>query len=286
MKRALTVFVAVLALALVPLGSAETSYTDPAGDSQGGPDVTKVAIDGDPVTGMIAVSATVPAYLPVTADALERYVDVWLDTDRNGDTGDPDDGTEYGLSAWNDPSGKRWAVGRWNGSEWDSIPLSPTMSFTRTGDVLRWTVSKADLGGATAFDFYVMAGIWDRAADKGVAVDYAPDGEEDWWTYQLSAVKPVIGKPVAVSAPVAGKRFTVAFPVVRSDDGTPLLTGIATCKTTVAGKTVPHTHTYKSGTVKATVVVPKAAKGKQLKIAVKVTAGTQAATKVVTFKVK
>ena len=98
-------------------------------------------------------------------------------------------------------------------------------------------------------------------------------------------VKPMIGKPAARTAPVAGKKFTVSFPIKSSVDGKPLTTGTAECKTTVAGKTVRHTHTFKGGILKATVKIPKAAKGKKLKIAVKVTAD-KTATKVFTFKVR
>lgn len=88
------------------------------------------------------------------------------------------------------------------------------------------------------------------------------------------------------AAPVAGKRFTVSFPITRSDDGAPLTSATIGCTTKVAGKVVPHTHTFANGTIRATLVVPKAAKGKQLKVVVKVTAENQAATKVFTFKVK
>ena len=45
-------------------------------------------------------------------------------------------------------------------------------------------------------------------------------------------------------------------------------------------------HAFKGGTVTATLFIPKGEKGKQLKIVVNVNAGTQRATKVVTFKVR
>ena len=44
MKRALTALVAALALVLVPIGSAESSYSDPAGDAGSVPDITAVAV--------------------------------------------------------------------------------------------------------------------------------------------------------------------------------------------------------------------------------------------------
>ncbi len=96
----------------------------------------------------------------------------------------------------------------------------------------------------------------------------------------------MIGKPKATpAAPVAGKKFTVRFPVTSSVDKKPLKIGTAECKTTVAGKTVRHKHTFRGGVLKATVKIPKAAKGKKLRIAVQVTAD-KTTRKVFTFKVK
>ena len=116
------------------------------------------------------------------------------------------------------------------------------------------------------------------------------------WVYELigvapappppPAVKPMIGKPKATpAAPMAGKKFTVRFAITSSVDKKPLKIGTAECKTTVAGKTVRHKHTFRGGVLKATVKIPKAAKGKKLRIAVQVTAD-KTTRKVFTFKVK
>jgi len=144
------------------------------------------------------------------------------------------------------------------------------------------------VGIADAFSFWL--GTMNMTDDSGFA-DEAPN--VGFWTYVLTkpappvVVKPVIGKPVAApTAPVAGKRFTVTLAITRSDDGAPLTSATIGCTTKVAGKVVPHKHTFANGTIKATLLVPKAAKGRQLKIAVKVTAEGQAATKVFTFKVR
>ena len=178
--------------------AAASTYSDPAGDAQGGPDVTKVVIDGVPATRTITFAVTVPGYLPSSPRGVEQYVDVWLDTDRNDRTGDPEDGTEYDLSAGNDSTGAWMAAARWNGRKWEPLPDSPTRTFTRNGDVLSWTINTRDLGGASSFDFYILAGTWDTAAERDIAQDYAPNGDY-WWAYDLFAVKPVIGKPIAVA---------------------------------------------------------------------------------------
>jgi hypothetical protein len=88
------------------------SFTDPAGDALGGPDITGVKINADPATGQISVLATLPGFPLAVTDALERYVALWLDTDRNRATGDPEDGTEFGLEAWVDPTGRWWNAER------------------------------------------------------------------------------------------------------------------------------------------------------------------------------
>ena len=80
MKRALLVLVFAVALVVVPLGAAEISYSDPAGDSGSGPDITTVTVsntDTGVVTVRIAVSLE-PSSL----------VGMAIDADRNSLTGD------------------------------------------------------------------------------------------------------------------------------------------------------------------------------------------------------
>jgi hypothetical protein len=100
-------------------------------------------------------------------------------------------------------------------------------------------------------------------------------------------VKPVIGRPVAQPAqPTAGKAFGVTFRVTWSSDGTPVAGGTLTSVTRIAGKTVPHGYSFRVGQISVTLRVPKTARGKQLKITVRVVAEKQAATKVVAYKVR
>jgi hypothetical protein len=99
--------------------------------------------------------------------------------------------------------------------------------------------------------------------------------------------KPVIGKPVAVPAePVAGKLFTVTFRVTRSDTGAPLARGTMICAPSVAGRTIPHTESFKRGTARLSLVVPASAAGKALKVKVTIKSGRQSATTVASFRVR
>jgi hypothetical protein len=301
------------------------TFTDPAGDSQGGPDVTTVTITGDEASGTIRVTVNAPGYLPTSSDGLERDVGLWLDTDRNRLTGDPQDGTEYGLEAWNDSTGRYWNVQRWNGSKFEFVPQSATMSFTRSGDVLNWTLNASDLGGAKSFKFYVLAGIWSTTADDWTARDLAPDGD-GWWEYSSTGTTPtpppaapaakvalkIAAPTTSPSQPVAGKRFTVSFrvefwtekPFTSIDIATgetktgtmttwtPVPSGKMVSDASVAGKAIAHSESFKGGQARLSFVIPKTAKGKLLSVRVKITATekesgkTMTARKIATFRVR
>ena len=299
------------------------SFTDPAGDALGGPDITGVTINGDPATGRISLSATLPGFPPAVTDGLERYVALWLDTDRNRTTGDPEDGTEFGLSAWVDPTGRWWSAERWNGSTFEGVTGS-TASFSRTGDVLTWTVSTSELG-ATSFRFYVLAGTWSEAEQRSTTRDQAPG--RDWWEYDISAssttqppppstapqstVGLIVDRPTASpKAPIAGKPFAVSFKVTLQKTQTTLVIDLATGETrenlvttwqplargkavatpTAGSEPIRYTASIKAGVLRVSMLIPKAAKGKLLRVPVKVTATdsgkTVSKSKVISFRIK
>lgn len=279
MKRALLLLVAAMALLVVPLGAAETAYTDPAGDAGLGPDITSVAVSNSD-TGLITFNVT-------TGPVPDSFLTAWLDTDLNPMTGS--DGLERVIMIGLSPSGVVLAA--------VGDPATEELEFglvtaTSAGGVVTFSFQKEALNIDEAFSFWLGTVNLTDDTDTWFA-DEAPD--VGFWTYMLTkpappppppAVKPMIGKPKATpAAPMAGKKFTVRFPVTSSVDKKPLKTGTAECKTTVAGKTVRHTHTFKGGVLKATVKIPKAAKGKKLRIAVQVTAD-KTTRKVFTFKVK
>ena len=100
-------------------------------------------------------------------------------------------------------------------------------------------------------------------------------------------MRPVLGKPVGVPAkPVAGKRFTFSLPVTRSDTGALLLTGKMDCDPSVAGKVIRHAESFKAGKARLSFVVPKTAKGKLLKVKIKITASGQTAGRTYTYAVR
>ena len=160
------------------------------------------------------------------------------------------------------------------------------------------------------------------ASDHVLATDRAPD--EGWWVYMLATAPtnttpPTTSTPssktlaVEISAPtttprypVAGKQFMVRFAVqVKKQETTtvihvgsgetstetmvmwrPLAGGTMACNPSVAGKTIPHAESLKAGTAKLSFLVPKTAKGRQLKVKVTITAEGKTAAKLATFRVR
>lgn len=297
------VVVLSLAAALATGGSAATNhqglmtgsktYTDPTGDVRGtAPDITSVLIVDEPTTGTIGISVTAAGYGSIGADSYPM-VHVYLDSDKNPSTGSPNQGgTEYMLGAAREPSGSGWWVARWEGSKYVDAPQSGTMRFTRSGDAMTWTVNKTDIGVTSGMNIFVWSSTW-SADDQQTGEDVAPD--DGFWSFDLSTpapltppvvLKPVIGAPTVTPAkPVAGKRFTIAFPVTRSDNGAVLARGTMVCDPSVAGKVLPHAEQFKAGKARLSFAVPRTAKGKSLKVKVTIKLGTQSTTRVATFRV-
>lgn len=308
---------AVLAAASVlATGAAagSASYTDPAGDAAPGvADVQSVAVSDDAASGMITVTVGAPGFSAPITDGSERDVFVALDTDKNPATGNLG-GAEYMLEAGNDASGPGWDIEHWDGTAYGEVAQSPTMGYTRSGDSMTWRFSKLDIGSPTGFSVLALSGTVDQAGNV-VGIDRAPDGGS--WNYDLSApapapapttpttttpttpttttpapltpaviVRPVIGKPVTIPArATAGARFTVMFPVIRSDTRAPLTTGKMVCDPSVNGKVIKHAESFKGGKAQLSFLVPKTAKGNMLKVKVTINVGTLSTTRIANFRI-
>jgi probable HAF family extracellular repeat protein len=149
-----------------------------------------------------------------------------------------------------------------------------------------WESGKmSDLGSLQASQGRALA-----VNDRSQIVGYSHSG--GGWSpkallWSQVVVKPLIGEPSAKPAtPLAGRRFLVSFKVTRSDSGMPLTTGAMTCDPTVSGKTVAHADSFKSGTVRLVMTVPRAAKGKLLKVKVRVVVDGRSATRMEGYRVR
>ena len=302
------VIVLSLAAALANGGSAATSadaaatgsktFTDGTGDVQGSAaDITTVVVGDDPAAGTITVAVTAARYGSMPAESFP-LVKVYVDADKNPSTGAANQGgVEYALACARDPGGSGWWISRWDGSRYVDAPQSATMSFTRSGDTMTWTFNKSDIGVSTGMSFFVWSSTWDLS-DNQTGEDVAPD--DGMWTFDLSptppppapltppaaVLKPVIGAPTATpSKPVAGKQFTIVFPVTRSDNGAVLKQGTMICDPSVAGKVLRHAEQFKAGNARLSFADPRGTKGKSLKVKVTIKVGTQSTTRVGSYRI-
>jgi hypothetical protein len=292
MKRALLItFAAALASACVLTSAlAGSSFADPAGDATGNaPDITAVQVSNDN-GGQILFQVSVANLTP------ESMVLVPIDIDKNAATGDG--GDEYALEWNSSATGNGWTVERWDGAKWVHPDSHPTVRGAQTPTGVELSVNASELGGTTSFAFSVWSMRW--VADAVVGRDLAPDGLAKW-TYDLAkptpppapmptpvptVVKPVFGRTTMVPAKVvAGKNVVFTLAVKRSDTGAPLTTGKMMCDPFYTGIVIKHAESFKGGTARLAFTVPKAAKGKTLKVKVTIVNGKQSATKVVAYKV-
>ncbi len=107
--------------------------------------------------------------------------------------------------------------------------------------------------------------------------------------------KPVFGKPLTRHfgkplklrrVPFAGHRFRFTLPVKRSDTGAPLRVGKMAANPRVAGKLIKHAESFKKGKARLTFLVPRAARGKLIKIKIKITTSGKTTTRLYTYRVR
>jgi hypothetical protein len=256
---------------------AALTFTDPAGDSNGAPDITTVAISDEFESGTITLAVTAPGG-PQTSDSV---LNVWFDVDKSPTTGD-ENGNEYITAV--DMVG-HWGFWRWNGSDWESA-LSPTVHLGKDGETQIWSFNKADLGGTTGVAIYVVGAIWGGGRDR------APDAGA--WTYDLATEPPapdlgtpMIGNPSTTPLnPMAGRRFAVSFWVTWSETTEAVTSGAMICNPTIAGRTLRHVESFKNGQARASLTIPRSAKGKLLKVKLTITSGGRSATRVSKFRIR
>jgi len=282
--------VTVVALALGGLAGAAGSgpsalaFTDPTGDNGGAPDITKVAVNGDATSGTLTFSITASGLALPAADGTAREVDLWLNTDRNPSTGSPN-GNEYVLFVDNDSTDAgqwTWDIYHFANGDWQQVAETPTMDAFGGGNDFSIRINKSDLGGANSFDIYATSGTFDGNGNAVGGFDAAPQNAV--WVYDIrgpsrtstSLLRPTFGKPALAPAKVtAGKRLTVSFPITASRAGKPaarLTSGTIAAAATVAGKAVAHTTSLEGGVAKVSLLVPRTAKGKTVRVTVAVTA--------------
>jgi hypothetical protein len=183
--RGLLVGLAMAGL-LVTAGSSSAArsaatFTDPPGDQQGtAPDVTTTAVSHDS-SGNITFRITVANQPTLAADS---QVALWIDTDRNPDTGAPSTrGSEFVFIIA--PDG--YSFGRWNGTEFVVAPYTTVHVAYASGATI--TVNRSELANANAFNFW-MLGFQETGPDTA-NVDAAPN--DGTYAYVLTTPGPPYG---------------------------------------------------------------------------------------------
>lgn len=258
-KVLLLVSTAALALGAAQIAGADASFTDPAGDSRTAPDITAVTAANDAAGNMTFTVRTNQAAL-----AADAVIDIAFDTDQNPQTGG--NGVEFFFLIASDG----WEFLRWDGSKFAAAGASSANGSYANG-VATFKVSKADLAGVSKFTFWADSFQLD-ANGNVVAEDTAPDGTD---AYEYEHTKPLTllaRTPVGVpTKPVAGKAFAVRTRVTRGDNGAALATGTVTCTVRVGTAPLRATGRVSAGVAGCTMKLPAKAKGKLLRVTMKIT---------------
>jgi hypothetical protein len=267
MRSLLTAALVALALVVFPASAAAGSHwTDPTGDSGSAPDITSVDVSNDGA-GNITFAVGLVAHPAIASD---EGLGVYVDSDQNASTGNRN-GADYVVFLLQ--SG--WAFYAWNGSSFAQVTSHGAISVSYTSAGFTVVINKADLGGASAFRFYVITQKSNASGDALVASDAA-----GIYTYALTTATGVtLGvQPAAAARGVhPGSRFAVTATVGLSDGSTANADSLS-CTATVGGKPLPRAGgcAWKA---------PKTARGKTIVVTVTVGYGGQTFTKRLSLRV-
>jgi hypothetical protein len=247
------------------------SFTDPTGDSAGGPDITGVTISNTAarlIRFQVAIANTV-----LLAD--NHFVGIFLDTDRDASNG-PFGGFEYSLQTTGATGPP--LLGRWDGSQYVRAAAPSLVKTWVSGGTLTFEISAADLANATEFAFWAATEVLPQEGDLD---DTAPDGDAVY-TYTVS--NPHIVSATArysPAAPRAGRRFSVTRVTLRLASNEQVAAASLRCRATLNGKAIRG-----AGRGGCTFALARTARGKRLVIAITATLGAESRTLRGTFRVR
>lgn len=184
------------------------NYSDPQGDQQGtAPDVTTIVVNHE-ASGNITFRINVSNQPTLAADS---QVVLWLDTDRNPNTGAPNTlGSDYVFIVAAD--GYNFA--RWTGTDFDfETPFTSVSVNYNAGATV--TVNRSELGNTNGFNFWVR-GLQDTGPDTANIDDAPNDGT---FAYLLAPVGPPHGTVARKSMAKVrnGLRATFVFRTLPAD---------------------------------------------------------------------
>ena len=241
------------------------SFPDSVGEDANAPDITGVDV-ANTDAGLITFHIKISNRPAMTTD---MAVAIWMDTDGNSATGDPNAaGADYFIEL--DPG----VVGllKWNGTTYDNAPSQTSLIFAYDATGATISVSAADLGGAKTLKFAVAAisGITTDAngnADfTNIHVDLAPDSGHGLFAYTVitKLTLTATGFTTAPKPAKHGKRFAATLAASESDTSGPVTSGTVTCVATIKGVRIAATHSLANGVASCSWKLPLTSKGKTL----------------------
>jgi hypothetical protein len=290
-RAALLVLAATVAglLAATPVGNATPSkaatnsvtFQDSTGEDALAPDITTVVVANDDKGNLTFVFNT-PNRPTLTADMLFL---LFIDTDANSATGDPDSlGADYAIEL-DGPLGGSAGIGlfRWNGTDFtpQGVPQSSLIFSYANGATIK--INASDLGATKRFTFGVFAVSGVALLPTGepdftnVHIDLAPDSGHGFYTYEVQITPPSLVVKSFSTRPLkprSGKAYSATLVYARSDGATPSGAGAITCRATVGGRALRASASTSVGTrATCTWAIPKTAKGKTIRGTITVQSG-------------
>jgi hypothetical protein len=261
---ATAVVVPASALAQVSAAASNSqTFADSTGENANAPDITSIVVSNDDA-GLITFKINISNRPALTSD---MSILVFLDTDRQASTGDPQSfGTDYVL----DLESGSVNLGHWNGSDYVNAAsqASVTYSYATTGATIR--ANAADLGNTKGFNFLAVAfsGIAIDASGNpdfsNAFRDSAPDAGHGVFSYSV-LTKLTLSVAAFTTSPTpakAGKTFVASLAANESDTSGPVQAGTVACSATVGGKHLTaKSHRLANGVATCAWSLPPTAKG-------------------------
>jgi hypothetical protein len=275
------------------------TFIDLVGDAPTGvPDISSVNVTSDD-TGLLTFT--------ISTSGLEKLasLDVSIDADRNPATGPQTGGRLAGCEIMlaivrNNSDAVSGRVFAWDG-QFMKVTTRPSFTSSLEGGTARFQIGKDDLGTTTGFMFSIQASTQQSGTAYIVlGYDFAPDNGT--WSFDLNPapptsstaqtttvtrrVIPLIGRPTTTPHKAhAGQRFTVIFPVTRSDTGRRLMSGTMRCDPSFRDRLIAHSESFRNGIARLTFTVPKGAAGTRLNVKVTITFHGTSTTRNATFPI-
>jgi hypothetical protein len=243
-----------------------TTFNDSIAEDVDAPDISTVVISNDDA-GSVTIQINISNRPALTPDMI---VVIFLDTDQNSATGDPQLlGADYVIEL--DPG----SVGlfQWSGTDYVSAASQTSLTYVyANGATIH--VSASDLGKTKGFKFGVVAisGITTDATGNpdftNIHRDAAPDPGHGFFSYSV-LTKLILNVTAFTTSPKpakAGRPFSVSLAANENDTAGPVQTGTVACAATIALKRIiAVSHVVANGVASCVWRIPKTAKGKTIR---------------------